>query len=333
MVIGHSGVPFSLINDFIYTFHMPLFFFCSGYFFKGINSKTNFKNYCAKRISSLYFPYLKWSFSFLIFHNVFYNLFIYSYSYNCYEFFKQGIKVIAMTEYEIMLRPFWFIKTLLLTSISAGLISFACYRKTKNLNTKNITLLSLIATLLLKYLHCNIPIIGDCSLILFGIAYYFSGSIYRHYEDRLRINAMMPAILLTIILVGCQFFTGIIDMRYTTELNTLFYYILSLLGIMSIFEIAKRINENGFKICKNVLYYIGNHTMPILALHLLFFKIVNLIKILIYDLPIERLADYTIIKEHNNLFWIIYVVFGLLLPLLSDYFYYSIKTYKRSNKL
>lgn len=32
MVIGHSGCP-KYLNDYLYMFHMPLFFFCSGYFF------------------------------------------------------------------------------------------------------------------------------------------------------------------------------------------------------------------------------------------------------------------------------------------------------------
>ena len=33
MVWGHSGT-FSYARDFIYMFHMPLFFFCAGYCFK-----------------------------------------------------------------------------------------------------------------------------------------------------------------------------------------------------------------------------------------------------------------------------------------------------------
>lgn len=32
MVVGHSGCP-EILARFIYLFHMPLFFFCSGYFF------------------------------------------------------------------------------------------------------------------------------------------------------------------------------------------------------------------------------------------------------------------------------------------------------------
>ena len=50
-------------------------------------------------------------------------------------------------------------------------------------------------------------------------------------------------------------------------------------------------------------------------------KLGNLIKICIYDMPIELLSSYTIITEHNSFFWIIYSMIGTLLPLLIEYNY------------
>ena len=44
MVAGHSGCP-ALINNFLYLFHMPLFFVCSGYFYQDIRDITKLKNY------------------------------------------------------------------------------------------------------------------------------------------------------------------------------------------------------------------------------------------------------------------------------------------------
>ena len=57
MGIGHSGCP-KLLRDFIYTFHMPLFFLCSGYFFKEIVSLYKLKSFFLKKMRGLYFPYL-----------------------------------------------------------------------------------------------------------------------------------------------------------------------------------------------------------------------------------------------------------------------------------
>lgn len=46
MVIGHSGCP-EYLHDFIYLFHMGLFFFVSGRFLK-MNRGGNFFSLCEK---------------------------------------------------------------------------------------------------------------------------------------------------------------------------------------------------------------------------------------------------------------------------------------------
>ena len=56
MVIGHSGCPLLLFR-FIYLFHMPLFFICSGIFFGGISTKGDAFVFFKKRVHGLYFPF------------------------------------------------------------------------------------------------------------------------------------------------------------------------------------------------------------------------------------------------------------------------------------
>ena len=70
MVIGHAEAP-ELITNFIYTFHMPVFFIAAGYFFqrKYIQQPWEF---CAKLFNGLYLPMVKWSIMFLLLHNVFF---------------------------------------------------------------------------------------------------------------------------------------------------------------------------------------------------------------------------------------------------------------------
>lgn len=48
MVIGHSGCPVFL-HRFIYYFHMPLFFACSGYFFGTIKNRLNLLTFIKKK--------------------------------------------------------------------------------------------------------------------------------------------------------------------------------------------------------------------------------------------------------------------------------------------
>lgn len=62
VVIGHMRtlVP-SYVFYWINSFHMPFFFFISGYFYKGINSGTEFKNYGYKKLKTILVPYLAYS--------------------------------------------------------------------------------------------------------------------------------------------------------------------------------------------------------------------------------------------------------------------------------
>ena len=81
---------------------------------------------------------------------------------------------------------------------------------------------------------------------------------------------------------------------------------------------------------KTIFYYIGQNTMVIFVLHMLCFKIGNLIKIAIYNMPIYRLADFQIIEDHNSYFLVIYTTIGVTIPLMIDYY---LKHNKVTNKI
>lgn len=55
MIIGHMNLKqYPLIKNFIYSFHMPLFFIISGYFFKVKDNKTCIRNIFGRLIK----PYI-----------------------------------------------------------------------------------------------------------------------------------------------------------------------------------------------------------------------------------------------------------------------------------
>lgn len=67
VIAGHSGSPFS---GFIYTFHMPLFFFITGYL--RYNGKVySWRSFIAKKIKSVLVPYvIFWVVSMLIYNQI-----------------------------------------------------------------------------------------------------------------------------------------------------------------------------------------------------------------------------------------------------------------------
>lgn len=73
VVIGHSGF-WPCDNPFIYMFHMPLFFFLSGYCFKDDNLTKSYKSYIIKKSKGVYLQYIKWALIFLLIHNLLYYI-------------------------------------------------------------------------------------------------------------------------------------------------------------------------------------------------------------------------------------------------------------------
>lgn len=140
MVLGHSGSP-QLLVQFIYMFHMPLFFFASGYCFKEAYLDRP-GNYVWRRVRGIYWPYLKWSILFLLLHNLFFHLDLYSNAYG----YKGNVShlyswediidkawhiVIQMNGQEDLLGGYWFLNALFFGSLIAWIVLWL----TRKLNT------------------------------------------------------------------------------------------------------------------------------------------------------------------------------------------------------
>ena len=227
------------------------------------------------------------------------------------------MKMIAMTDYELLIRPFWFIKELLLASLIVATISFLNTRLSIIKRPEIFYIMVLIASVISKFLP-PIPIIGDCSVLCLSILYYYTGIMLYKYKHC--IPQTYTAILLSfiIVLIGSIIFNGTIDMRFTNIYNQIPYYLLSITGIIMVLCISQKLETT-----KNIslLYYIGNHTMPILTLNLLALKVGSVLKIWIYGLPIDQLASFTVIYDYNSWFWLIYTIIGVTIPLLIQVVY------------
>jgi hypothetical protein len=271
-------------------------------------------------MKGLYLPYIKWSLLFILLHNSFRYLHITeSAIYQKDDYIRQFIKMIAMTDYELLIRPFWFIKELLWASLIVATITYLNNRLPKRKRPESVFLIVLIVSVISKFFPF-IPLIGDCSILCFSILYYYSGNLLYKYKRYIHLTYTTMILSFIIVLMGSFYFIGSIDMRFTNVYNLIPYYLLSLAGIIMVFSFSIKIEKRKIV---SLLYYIGNHTMPILALNLLALKIGNLIKIWIYGLPIEYLSSYTVIHVHNSWFWLIYTIIGVGMPLLIQLLYFK----------
>lgn len=335
VVLGHA--LFSYMEWFVQLlnmFHVPLFFFVSGYCFK---DKYLLKPWggVKRRVKNIYIPYVKWSLIFILLHNLFFKINIYNslYGYRQYtshlygldEIIKYAIMCITkMDWYEQLLGAFWFMKPMfwgslimiLLIVTSMKLLNFSKY-------SKHYPLFALLANAIfvffLGFTYWYIPFFNIGVQCFYCSSIILCGYVFKYYKIK---EFTKARIVLSIILlfIGTFLWPQSLN-QYSYNLYYIVpYFVTSILTTWSIYSICKKIHE-----C-HILNYIGKNTMSIFTLHFLCFKLVSLAIILIYGLQIERLAEfYTIEKYSHSLWFIPYTIVGVFLPLLLLEIYKSLK--------
>lgn len=337
MVLGHCGAP-EIIVKYIYQFHMPLFFFCSGYFLSINENKKSLYLFYWKRIKGIYLKFLFWSLLFLSLHNVFFNCNIYnnltifqgkpSYLYNTSDFMQKAIKItFSMNENELLLRSFWFLKQLFLSSLLVSTILFFLNKLSQHKFSQLLILFILLSiTLISKYFDWSIPAIWDISLVFMSSTFYYSGYIFHEYKTLNKIRNKYLYLILFILSIIGLFSLPWTNMLEYTIITAIPFFIVAYSGIILTLLLSKWIESQKIRY---VFYYLGQNTMIILVLHMLSFKFGNLLKIIFYEMPMYKVAEFQVINENNNFFWIIYTIIGISIPLLFDYLMKGTKTSKK----
>lgn len=331
MVIGHSGCP-TLLKDWIYTFHMPFFFFVSGYLF---NTKAldSFIPFVKKKMQGLWLPFVKWNIIFILFHNLFYKChFLYD-DYSLKEIITKIALSIGMIDYEYLLNPFWFLQQLIRVNIIAWLllktINYFCNKTNASYNsTILLTNISIVILAIAAYgLDFRIPgVISKLTII--SLLFYFSGYTFKLYESRIhRFVYSKPLLLIGFATTITGMIYNPFEMTTLTTNAVLPYWIIAIFGCLMIYNISIRISTIGY--LSNSLDYIGSHTLIIMVLHFLIFKFTSLLLVSFNIISQDCLSAWPVPDIAKNGWWILYSFFGVCIPLLIDL---SLKTAKENLK-
>lgn len=323
MVIGHSGCP-QVLSKIIYLFHMPLFFFCSGIFFCELNDYNQTKTFLKKRIKGLYIPFVKWSLLFLLLHNLFMSIGIYN-TYYGYEggssyytvsdiVHKLFAIMFTMHGYEELLGGFWFIRALFITSLLIVVFSFL-FKKCSKFKNELICLLFLVLTVLIRRIFPDPEFCRDISMGTLGAFFYMSGNLLMQYKNYWQNK--LGALLCCLVLFLSYFYfkeTASMGCGYN---KVFFYSISAVAGILLTLDISIVMNSFHSAI-KRPLYYIGNHTLEILALHFLTFRIVSYSYIQIHDMNIIYIAEHPVLTSVHtpSYMWVLYSIIGVGMPIM-----------------
>lgn len=318
VVIGHSGCP-DILKNIIYLFHMPLFFFIAGYCFKD-KYLNDFKTFFVHRVKGLYFPFLKWTILFILLHNLFFNLNIYNVEYgtgtglihyNLKTYLRLLLAALRFNTQEQLLGVFWFLKSLFF-----GYFIFYFFVKFfKRCFLAIGILIFIIIIILIK--DVNIPFLGFRSL--YPALFIMLGYLYKKIEYILPEHYSIIAIFIgvTTLIIASLFLK--IEMLEVTIITFFPYTMIAFIGCITLLLLSEMLS-NTYCFNNGLMAYIGSHTLGIMTLHFLSFKLVTLILINIYGLSIKMLAAFPVITymEPNN-WWILYSFIGISCPLLLYY--------------
>ena len=330
MVIGHCGCGIFGIRRNIYLFHMPLFFFLSGYCF---NLFDNPIHLLKKRLRRLYWPYVKWGIVFLFLHNIFFYLHIYSdkygyndsasYLYSYKNFIDLSIKTILFRHTEGLLGGYWFLSSL----FGGTIISWILLKLFKKEEYAAITalLISWLFNLFGKYPYQFT--LEFAISFLFIIGYLFSKKGIKPIDWKLSLIILLSLFSLSHYYMSHIFLSPIVKKELFMEIavfgyesysiiDITLYLLISIILIWSFYSLFS-VFEIKNKWIINLIDYIGENTITILTFHFLSFKIISLLIIKLNHLPIDMLSQLPVITDFaNNGWWIAYALAGIVLPLL-----------------
>lgn len=261
VVVGHS-MPFENIKMWIYTFHMPLFFFLSGMFITRESfEKISFDNFLTKKFKTIFIPYL-------IFGSL--NTLFLIPVWGLLPTFD-GLKYSGLSG-----GPTWFLLSLFLAEV----FLFAILKGLKQYLIFIMLVGSLIFAYVLYLFKIQFPMFlsNICISVFFvGIGHFCGKYIFKMAEKAEQNSKNKYALGLFLFCIS-MFILNYVALQYTKVRLDIIYNQLgspvSMLmgafsGILFILSLSMIISKIQLKRLQQFLVYMGKNTLIIFALHMI----------------------------------------------------------------
>jgi fucose 4-O-acetylase-like acetyltransferase len=318
VVVGHSGSP---LTPFVYTYHLALFFFISGCLYKDTYSETPVV-YIAKRMKSLYWPFVKYGIIFLMLHNVFlyFNILsakvepgiITTKEYHIRDMVRMAEDILTLITTEDMVGAMWFIPLLFITCILFCIIRYISIRfagRHSLLATGGISIILFAIGIIFAQKNVILSRHADVAFVVLPIL--FVGYLFNNFKLQ-RFLHWGIVFCCTIYLIFVSRKYGVIQIDRRVYINPWIFITASFAGIYVNLYLGKIIQEISF--LGEWVAYIGRKSLMIMACHFLAFKTVSFLYIFVNEAPEYWIAKFPVIYGING-WWIAYAITGIGIPL------------------
>lgn len=347
MVIGHTRVN-KVVVDFIYLFHMPVFFIMAGYLFNANKVKTlkGLINFSYRRFTRLLLTAILWNCIFLICQNFLLDIHFYTDDSTVSEAvvhridwgvgsggggaFIWAITGILDTQ---LGGAMWFLKALFWSSVIYATILYVC----QVLRIKPMLVLSAVACSFIIKLcfHCKLGMLDKILWLirgnetLNGFLMFHIGVLLKLCKDNFEMNRavhffhernFLTFCLMGIFLLGSLPITQSVRQSYANSFYIVILYVCNGMAgwflLMAMARLALSLVKGSYMVL--CLQYLGQHTMPIVIFHFLAFKFVNAFGVMCLNFPSYYISAFP--SAYPGLLWsMVYTAFAIAFCLSLDY--------------
>ena len=338
VVMGHTCFGGT---EYIYLFHMAVFFMASGYFFrdKQSDSVSSLFTSIKKRLQKIWVPFVVWNAIFTLLNNVFIKMNIYTSDEIVSEYLKKslvsihhhmGIKEMAVNIVKgIFLAghtelggTFWFLRALFYIAVAYLCINFILLKLLKN-DTAVIVSQAVISVVFLitgfvmgkkgfNSLGLDLMFSYYCLYFLGIVAGRITPTLEKHLTTKLYL-------LLTVIgiaIIGILNNFGSIALDHNKYDNPILLLVASVVGWIMLYSLSSVV-ELVPSISK-VFTYLGQNSIIIMIFQFLFFKPVSLLIAMVKGWPLQTVAGFPV-SYTEGAWWILYTVVSTALCSLVAY--------------
>lgn len=271
MVIGHSGCP-ELMFYYIYLFHMPLFFFISGYLFKDNYIDTPLK-FVARKLKSCYIPFVKYSLFFLLIHELLVPL-GFTEHYTLSNYVRQLFLIVSFSGTEVFLGPYWFLIYLFFASVIFIAFTMVAQwiftRYVTDIRTRTyasmsaVIVLSALCIIVIDVFNLHIPKLTIATFM--AVIYHGFGHIWKVTNKNVHILTAVVCLGLLLFVVVFLPMCRYDGMHVATTRDFFLYSLLSFVGIAGIWGLVNKVTN---KYLTKILSFLGKNSMGIMTFHFL----------------------------------------------------------------